>query len=94
MTQLEVQGNRAFTYNQDKCAMVVSYATITALDLKTDEIYYEEYHTASSADISTDRKHLVTISQDEVLVFDTSQLKPVCVLTLFGLVFGIFCEFL
>ena len=78
MTQLEVQGNRAFSYNQDKCALVVSYATITAIDLKTDEVYYEEYHTASNADISPDRRHLVAIGQEEVLVFDTSQIKPVC----------------
>ena len=76
-TQLEVSGIKAFTYNQDKCAIVVSYATVTALNLQTDEIYYNEYYSASNACMSPDRKHLVAIGQENVKVFDMSDQKPV-----------------
>ena len=79
-SQLEQAGNAVFSYNNDACAIVVSYANVVALNLQTDEIYYSEYHSASygkSSDISPDRKHFVVIGGSEVLVFETKDTKLV-----------------
>eukprot|EP00111_Clytia_hemisphaerica_P016128 TCONS_00047711-protein len=79
-TQLETAAMAVHSYNDDKCALAVSYGSLVAIDLQTDEIYYDEYHTAAygkSSDISPNRQRLVMCNDEEMFIFNTSDVKLV-----------------
>lgn len=72
--------NAVFTYCNDTCAMLVTYASVIAQNLQSEEVYYNEYHSSTygkSSDMSSNKQFFLVSNAEEVLLFDTAQEKPV-----------------